>query len=69
MWRERERGLIVHIPSVTNAQNIHGKGAVVNGINHAIVPYTDTPEVVGIRQFLAAGRGVAAKASIFEKTR
>jgi len=41
---------------VTNTQNIHGEGAVIDGINNAIVPYTDTPEVVGIRQFLAADR-------------
>lgn len=53
MWRESE-GLIVHVSPVTNTQNIHGKGAVIDGINNAIVPYTDTPEVVGIRQFLAA---------------
>jgi hypothetical protein len=69
MWRESE-GLIVHVSPVTNTQNIHGKGAVIDGINNAIVPCTDTPEVVGIVNFLQpTGRGVAANASIFEKTR
>ena len=69
MWRGSE-GLIVHVSSVTNTQNIHGKGAVINGINNAIVPYADTPEVVGIRQFLAADRPwCCSQRFYFEKTR
>jgi hypothetical protein len=43
MWRGSE-GLIVHVSPVTNTQNIHGKGAVIDGINGSAQESVRRPE-------------------------